>query len=49
MIGSKTELLGALRQTVLGWEDVYAWNDETFGLDSMLGRADCLMSGEIAV
>jgi type I restriction enzyme R subunit len=25
---------------VLGWESVYAWNDETFGPDSTLGRAD---------
>ena len=24
----------------LGWESVYAWNDETFGPDGMLGRAD---------
>jgi type I restriction enzyme R subunit len=22
----------------LGWESVYAWNDETFGPDSTLGR-----------
>ena len=27
-------------QTVLGWESVYAWNDETFGPDGTLGRAD---------
>jgi type I restriction enzyme R subunit len=25
---------------VLGWESVYAWNDETFGPYSTLGRAD---------
>ena len=25
-------------QHVLGWESVYAWNDETFGPDGMLGR-----------
>src|SRR3984893_10812449 len=25
---------------VLGWESVYAWNDETFGPDGTLGRAD---------
>jgi len=24
----------------LGWESVYAWNDETFGSDGTLGRAD---------
>ena len=24
----------------LGWESVYAWNDETFGPEGMLGRAD---------
>lgn len=24
----------------LGWESVYAWNDETFGPDGTLGRAD---------
>ena len=24
----------------LGWESVYAWNEETFGLDGTLGRAD---------
>jgi type I restriction enzyme R subunit len=24
----------------LGWESVYAWNDETFGPNGMLGRAD---------
>jgi type I restriction enzyme R subunit len=23
----------------LGWDSVYAWNDETFGPDGMLGRA----------
>ena len=27
-------------QSVLGWESVYAWNEETFGPDGMLGRAD---------
>ena len=43
-------------QTMLGWESIYAWNDETFGPDGTLGRADTrdlllprLMSGEIAV
>ena len=25
-------------QEVLGWESVYAWNDETFGPDGTLGR-----------
>jgi type I restriction enzyme R subunit len=25
---------------VLGWESVFAWNDETFGPDGMLGRTD---------
>ena len=25
---------------VLGWESVYAWNQETFGPDGTLGRAD---------
>src|SRR5438552_2384437 len=25
---------------VLGWESVYAWNDETFGPAGTLGRAD---------
>src|SRR5947209_6490958 len=25
---------------VLGWESVYAWNDETFGPDGTLGRTD---------
>ena len=24
----------------LGWESVYAWNDETFGPGGTLGRAD---------
>jgi type I restriction enzyme R subunit len=24
----------------LGWENVYAWNQETFGLGGTLGRAD---------
>jgi len=24
----------------LGWESVYAWNEETFGLDGTLGRTD---------
>src|SRR5262249_28554850 len=28
-----------LRDT-LGWESVYAWNEETFGSDGTLGRAD---------
>lgn len=23
---------------VLGWDSVYAWNEETFGLDGTLGR-----------
>ena len=27
-------------EKVLGWESVYAWNDETFGPDGTLGRAD---------
>lgn len=27
-------------EKVLGWESVYAWNDETFGSDGTLGRAD---------
>jgi type I restriction enzyme, R subunit len=27
-------------RTMLGWESVYAWNDETFGPDGTLGRAD---------
>jgi type I restriction enzyme R subunit len=27
-------------EKVLGWESVYAWNDETFGPDGMLGRGD---------
>jgi type I restriction enzyme R subunit len=27
-------------ENALGWESVYAWNDETFGPDGMLGRAD---------
>jgi type I restriction enzyme R subunit len=27
-------------KNVLGWESVYAWNDETFGPDGTLGRAD---------
>ena len=26
-------------EEVLGWESVYAWNDETFGRDGTLGRA----------
>src|SRR5579885_2862550 len=26
-------------EKVLGWESVYAWNDETFGPDGTLGRA----------
>ena len=25
---------------MLGWESVYAWNDETFGPDGTLGRTD---------
>ena len=25
---------------VLGWDSVYAWNQETFGLSGTLGRAD---------
>ena len=24
----------------LGWDNVYAWNEETFGPDSTLGRVD---------
>jgi hypothetical protein len=27
-------------ERVLGWESVYAWNDETFGPTGTLGRAD---------
>src|SRR5262245_45818482 len=27
-------------EKVLGWESVYAWNDETFGPAGTLGRAD---------
>lgn len=27
-------------EKALGWESVYAWNQETFGPDSLLGRAD---------
>ena len=27
-------------QKVLGWESVYAWNDETFGPNGTLGRTD---------
>jgi type I restriction enzyme R subunit len=27
-------------EKVLGWESVYAWNDETFGDAGTLGRAD---------
>ena len=27
-------------ERVLGWDSVYAWNEETFGRDSTLGRAD---------
>src|SRR2546426_9841326 len=27
-------------QKVLGWESVYAWNDETFGPGGTLGRTD---------
>lgn len=26
-------------ETKLGWQSVYAWNDETFGPEGMLGRA----------
>jgi type I restriction enzyme, R subunit len=48
-------------EEVLGWDSVYAWNDETFGPDGTLGRADArevvltrhllprLMCGQIAV
>ena len=25
---------------MLGWESVYAWNEETFGPDGTLGRTD---------
>lgn len=27
-------------EKVLGWESIYAWNDETFGLGGTLGRTD---------
>ena len=27
-------------EEALGWESVYAWNEETFGPDGTLGRAD---------
>ena len=27
-------------ERVLGWDSVYAWNQETFGSDGTLGRAD---------
>lgn len=27
-------------ETQLGWENIYAWNQETFGSDGTLGRAD---------
>ena len=27
-------------ENVLGWDSVYAWNEETFGPDGTLGRAD---------
>ena len=27
-------------EQVLGWDSIYAWNEETFGLDSTLGRID---------
>lgn len=27
-------------KNALGWESVYAWNDETFGPEGTLGRAD---------
>lgn len=26
-------------ETVLGWDGVYAWNEETFGPEGTLGRA----------
>ena len=27
-------------EEVLGWDSIYAWNEETFGPDGTLGRAD---------
>jgi len=27
-------------ERMLGWESIYAWNDETFGTNGTLGRAD---------
>ena len=27
-------------EQVLGWDTIYAWNEETFGPDGTLGRAD---------
>ena len=27
-------------EKVLGWENVYAWNNETFGPNGTLGRSD---------
>jgi len=27
-------------EKVLGWDSVYAWNQETFGPDGTLGRTD---------
>lgn len=27
-------------ENVLGWKNVYAWNEETFGPDGTLGRTD---------
>ena len=27
-------------EKALGWESVYAWNEETFGQEGTLGRAD---------
>ena len=27
-------------EQALGWDSVYAWNEETFGSDGTLGRAD---------
>ena len=27
-------------EQVLGWDSIYAWNEETFGPDGTLGRAD---------
>jgi type I restriction enzyme R subunit len=28
-------------QNELGWDSEYAWNQETFGADSLLGRIRC--------